>query len=84
MPQPHFSEIYHFPEWHNANEDRMSTKDLMDVDEYLRTNFEPDCDYVEGQVVERNLGEIAHSDVQGNMKNPAIEIPLESGFDLNA
>ena len=43
----------------------MSTKMLMDVEEYLRTSFDgPDCEYLEGEVVERNMGEIAHGDVQ--------------------
>src|SRR5260221_6293043 len=27
------------------------------VEEYLRTTYDPDCDYVDGEVLERNLGE---------------------------
>jgi Uma2 family endonuclease len=43
----------------------MSAKVLMDVDEYLHTSFEgPDCEYLDGEVVERNMGELPHSDVQ--------------------
>ena len=43
----------------------MSTKLLMDVEEYLRTSFDgPDCEYLDGEVVERNMGELAHGDVQ--------------------
>ena len=46
----------------------MSTKALMDVEEYLRTSFDgPDCEYLDGEVVERNTGEIPHGDVQGNL-----------------
>jgi Uma2 family endonuclease len=46
----------------------MTTKVLMDVDEYLRTSFEDgDCDYLEGEVVERNVGELPHSEVQGRL-----------------
>src|SRR5579863_10157232 len=46
----------------------MSTKLLMDVEEYLRTSFEgSDCDYLDGEVVERNMGELPHADVQGNL-----------------
>jgi Uma2 family endonuclease len=46
----------------------MSTKVLMDVDEYLRTSFDgPDCEYLDGEVVERNMGELPHADVQGNL-----------------
>jgi Uma2 family endonuclease len=36
----------------------------MSVDEYLATVFRPDCDYVDGEVQERNLGERDHSFVQ--------------------
>ena len=43
----------------------MSTKLLMDVEEYLHTSFEgSDCEYLDGEVVERNMGEIPHGDVQ--------------------
>jgi len=46
----------------------MSTKLLMDVEEYLKTSFEgPDCEYLDGEVVERNMGEIPHGDVQGTL-----------------
>jgi len=34
----------------------MSTKVLMDVDEYLHTSFDgPDCEYLDGEVVERSM-----------------------------
>ena len=43
----------------------MSIKVLMGVDEYLRTSFDgPDCEYLDGEVVERNIGELPHGDVQ--------------------
>jgi Uma2 family endonuclease len=46
----------------------MSTKVLMDVDEYLHTSFDgPDCEYLDGEVVERNMGEGPHSDLQVNL-----------------
>ena len=32
--------------------------------EYLRTSYHPDCDYVDGEVQERNLGEFDHAAVQ--------------------
>jgi len=34
------------------------------VEEYLRTTYHPDRDYVEGQLVERNVGEHYHSLLQ--------------------
>jgi hypothetical protein len=46
----------------------MTTKLPMDVEEYLHTSFEgADCDYLHGEVVERNLCELGHADVQGNL-----------------
>jgi len=43
----------------------MGSKVLMDVEEYLRTSFDgSDCEYLDGEVVERNLGELPHGDVQ--------------------
>ena len=45
----------------------MGTTTLVSVEEYLRTSF-PDADreYVDGRIVERNLGEVDHSDVQSS------------------
>ena len=37
---------------------------LMPVEEYLRTVFRPDCDYVDGEIVERNMGEKPHARLQ--------------------
>ena len=35
----------------------------MDVEEYLRTSFDgSDCEYLDGEVVERNMGELPHAD----------------------
>jgi Uma2 family endonuclease len=35
------------------------------VEEYLATSYRPDCDYVEGEVEKRNVGEFDHSFLQG-------------------
>jgi Uma2 family endonuclease len=43
----------------------MSTKTLMTVEEYLRTSFEDgDCEYVDGEIVEKNMGHHDHSNIQ--------------------
>jgi Uma2 family endonuclease len=34
------------------------------VEEYLATSYRPDCDYVDGEIEERNLGEKEHSILQ--------------------
>jgi Uma2 family endonuclease len=40
----------------------------MGVDEYLRTSFEgADCDFLDGEVVERNMGELPHSTAQARL-----------------
>ena len=45
----------------------MKTGVLIPIEEYLRTTYHPDCDYVDGEVLERNLGESDHSDLQGEL-----------------
>ncbi len=35
------------------------------IEEYLHTVYEPDCDYVEGKLIERNVGEFQHAMLQG-------------------
>jgi Uma2 family endonuclease len=37
------------------------------VDEYRHTSYDPDCDYVDGEIVERNVGERDHSELQGEI-----------------
>ena len=37
----------------------------ISIEEYLRESYHPDCDYVDGEVQERNLGEFDHAAVQG-------------------
>lgn len=36
----------------------------ISVEEYLSTSYRPDCDYVDGQIEERHLGEKEHSILQ--------------------
>lgn len=46
----------------------MATQSVSDrfipVEEYLSTGYEPDCEYEDGVIVERNLGEFEHSFLQ--------------------
>jgi len=42
----------------------MKSAALVSVDEYLHTIYNPDCEYVDGEIQERNLGEIDHSRLQ--------------------
>jgi len=43
----------------------MASVTLIPVSEYLRTTYRPDCDYLEGEVRERNVGERPHALLQG-------------------
>ncbi len=51
---------------HPANTETLSSVEpvFVPVEEYLHTPYDPDCDYVDGEVVERNLGEFDHADLQ--------------------
>jgi len=42
----------------------MATATLVSVEQYLSTPYSPDCDYVDGVVLERNVGERHHSKTQ--------------------
>ncbi len=43
----------------------MSSATLISVQEYLSTTYRPDRDFVDGELRERNLGELEHSLLQG-------------------
>jgi len=43
----------------------MATGTLASVNEYLSTSYRPDCEYIDGVIVERNVGERDHSTLQG-------------------
>ena len=40
---------------------------VVPLAEYLGQTYQPDCDYVEGHLQERHVGEIGHSDAQGRI-----------------
>jgi Uma2 family endonuclease len=37
---------------------------LLSIEEYLRTSYKPDVDFVDGEIRERNLGEFEHATFQ--------------------
>jgi Uma2 family endonuclease len=60
----------------------MATGTLIPVEEYLHTSYEPDMEYVDGQLVERSVGERRHSRIQTLL---AIELGSrehERGFEV--
>jgi Uma2 family endonuclease len=42
----------------------MSTATAVSLKEYLNTSYRPDCDYLDGELLERNVGEWDHSRLQ--------------------
>ena len=45
----------------------MSVETLISVEEYLSTSYDPDVEYVDGVLEERNVGDWLHSTVQYNL-----------------
>lgn len=45
----------------------MGVETLISVEEYLSTSYDPDVEYVDGVLVERNVGDWPHSLVQRNL-----------------
>jgi Uma2 family endonuclease len=70
----------------------MQTDELISIREYLSTSFRPDCDYVDGVVVERNMGEYDHARLQmavsgyfyARRKELGIEVVPEQRVQVSA
>jgi Uma2 family endonuclease len=45
----------------------MATQTKVPLKEYLRTNYQPDREFLDGEVLERNVGGYPHSRVQGRL-----------------
>lgn len=64
----------------------MATSTFVSVDEYLHSSYEPDCDYVDGELVERNVGEYKHSLLQlilsGWFRELGRRLPIRGGTEL--
>jgi Uma2 family endonuclease len=58
----------------------MAIATQMTVEEYLRTSFDPDCEFVDGEVLERSVGEIDHNWVQRTVQ--AYFMAREKGLDI--
>jgi len=42
----------------------MTTSTLVPLEEYLHTSYEPDCEWVDGELRERSVGEGSHGNIQ--------------------
>jgi Uma2 family endonuclease len=70
----------------------MATGSLIGVGEYLNTSYRPDCDYVDGLVLERNWGEYDHARLQteiayffrARMREWGIRVVVEQRLQVSA
>ena len=46
-----------------------TTTTLVSLEDYLRTSYHPDCDFVDDHIEERNLGESEHSRLQNALSS---------------
>jgi len=60
----------------------VETKTFISVEEYLHTDYSPDCDYVDGELVERNVGEHEHGSLQLRIGSYLLIAYGPKGFDV--
>ena len=53
---------------------------MLSIEEYLRTSFHPDCDFVDGEVRERNVGMRRHSYALGAIGSWFIQRRQDPGL----
>lgn len=53
---------------------------LVPLSEYLETSYRPDCDYLDGELLERNVGERDHSRLQGLLTHYLISHEKQWGI----
>lgn len=58
----------------------MSTATLVSVEQYLATHYKPDCDYVDGEILDRNVGEREHSFIQKRLTVALEKIETRLGI----
>ena len=81
-----------FDEGLNALRDGQNEGRAVTLQQYLHTSYSPDCDYAEGVLEERNLGEWEHSTLQSELvflfRSRAIEwsivVKAELRLQVNA
>jgi Uma2 family endonuclease len=58
----------------------MSTSTLVSLSEYLATSYRPDRDYVDGELLARNVGEWDHSRLQALLLKHLLQYEDKSGL----
>ena len=54
----------------------------VSLDEYLHTEYEPDCEYVDGALEDRNVGKKRHSKTQSLLSAWLLAKAGEHGYDV--
>jgi Uma2 family endonuclease len=62
----------------------MSVGTTIPIEEYLRTSYEPDMDYIDGKIVECDVGERRHSRIQAILIILLGARHAERGFEVFA
>ena len=62
----------------------MSTPTLVPVSEYLSTDYSPDCDYVDGVLEDRNVGEHDHGRLQAVLISLLVALEKKLGIHVTA
>jgi Uma2 family endonuclease len=68
----------------------MGASTLVSLEEYLSTSYDPDCDYVDGELEDRNVGKKSHAKAQGNLhlalriRYPSLFVVVEQRIRVSA
>jgi Uma2 family endonuclease len=60
----------------------MSAATQVSLSEYLHTEYEPDCEYIDGVLQDRNVGTKRHSKTQGLLYSWLVSKAREQGLDV--
>jgi Uma2 family endonuclease len=60
----------------------MAVATRVSLEEYLNTNYEPDCDYVDGVLEERNVGKRKHSRAQSRIIALLVAVTDGHGYEV--
>lgn len=50
---------------------------LIPIEEYMHTSYSPDCEYIDGLIVERNVGQGKHAYAQGKIRAEALGLEVQ-------
>lgn len=60
----------------------MATAPQVSLEEYLNTEYEPDCEYIDGVLEDRNVGKRKHSKTQTVLTGWLLAQLTDNGYDV--